>query len=145
MVLTGGQGDPKGGTVVSGERGGAEAERAERHAGDGGEGEDGEEREGAGGQESQASVERDRHGEQRVGEEPEAERHPAEKTRRTVSWLRSASLPLCPYPRTKAGAGRAKAQRNRPGEQPTPSLCWVSLGSDGLCGPQEEVFPLPAL
>lgn len=47
LVLTGGQDDPKGGTVVSGEHGGAEAERAERHAGDGGEGEDGEEREGA--------------------------------------------------------------------------------------------------
>lgn len=76
-VLTRGQRDPKGGTVVSGELGGAKAELAERHAGDGGEGEDGEECEGACDQESQASVVRDRHGEQHVGEEPEAERHPA--------------------------------------------------------------------
>ncbi|TEA28763.1 hypothetical protein DBR06_SOUSAS24510020 [Sousa chinensis] len=66
-----------GGTVVSGELGGAKAELAERHAGDGGEGEDGEEYEGAGDQESQASVVRGRHGEQHVGQEPEAERHPA--------------------------------------------------------------------
>ncbi|KAF5925471.1 hypothetical protein HPG69_001917 [Diceros bicornis minor] len=66
-----------GGTVVSSERRGAEVERAERHSGDGGEGEDREELEGAGDQETQASIERDRHGEQRVGDDPEAERHPA--------------------------------------------------------------------
>lgn len=45
-VLTGGQRDPKGGAVVRREGGGAQAEVAERHAGDRGEGEDGEEREG---------------------------------------------------------------------------------------------------
>lgn len=59
------------------EDGGAQAEVAERHAGDGGEGEDGEEREGTGGEQSQASVERGGHGEQRVSDDPEAERHPA--------------------------------------------------------------------
>lgn len=77
MVLTGGQRDPKGGTVVRGESGRAEADPAEWHTGDGGEDEDREERKGAGGQEHQASIEWDWHGEQRVGEEPEAERHPA--------------------------------------------------------------------
>ena len=76
-VLTSGQRDPKGCAIVSGELGGAEAELAERHAGDRGEGEHREEREGAGGEESQASVVRNRHGEQHVGEEPEAEGHPA--------------------------------------------------------------------
>lgn len=64
---------------MSGEFGGAEAELAKRHAGDRGEGEDREEREGAGDEESQASIVRDRHGKQQVGEEPEAERRPAER------------------------------------------------------------------
>lgn len=59
------------------EDGGAQAEVAERHAGNGGEGEDGEEREGSGGEQSQASVERGGHREQRVGDDPEAEGHPA--------------------------------------------------------------------
>jgi hypothetical protein len=76
-VLTGGQREPKGGAVVRREDGGAQAEVAERHAGNRGEGEDTEEREGTGGEQSQASVEWGGHGEQRIGDDPEAECHPA--------------------------------------------------------------------
>ena len=72
----GGQREPKGGAVVRREDGGAQAEVAERHAGNRGEGEDTEEREGTGGEQSQASVEWGGHGEQRIGDDPEAECHP---------------------------------------------------------------------
>lgn len=76
MVLTGGQRDPKGGAVARREGGRAQTEGAEWHAGDRGEGKDGEEREGTGGEQRQASIEWGGHGEQRVGDDPEAERHP---------------------------------------------------------------------
>lgn len=51
-VLTGGQREPKGGTVVRCEGGGTQVEVTERHAGDRGEGENSEEREGAGDEQS---------------------------------------------------------------------------------------------
>lgn len=119
-LLTGGQRDPKGGTVVSDERGGAEVERTERHVGDGGEGEDREELEGAGEQEPQASVDRGRHGEQHVGDDPEAERHPAGVgTSCAVSRILPAPLGFpqsrflsVPTPEPKPGAGMAEAQGN---------------------------------
>lgn len=80
-VLTRSQRDPEGDPVVRGEGRGAQAEGAHGHAGDGGEGEDGEEHEGAGEQQRQPAVERDGHGEQRVGEQPETEGNPAGSTR----------------------------------------------------------------
>lgn len=58
------------------EGGGTQAEGAEWNAGDRGEGEDAKEREGAGAEQGQAAIERGGHGQQRVGDDPEAERHP---------------------------------------------------------------------
>ena len=113
---------------MSGELGGAEAELAERHAGDRGEGEHREEREGAGDEESQASVVRNRHGEQHVGEEPEAEGHPAGRGR----WRCEPGPPARPashglagstsQPRIKVrgwdGRGAGKHRRGVAGVQP---------------------------
>lgn len=97
------------------EGGGTQAEGAEWHAGDRGEGEDAKEREGAGAEQGQAAVERGGHGQQRVGDDPEAERHP-------VRDRGSASMSRVPWP------GLQEAQGN-PGESRLLRSCrgWDSL------------------
>lgn len=95
------------------EGGGTQAEGAEWHAGDRGEGEDAKEREGAGAEQGQAAVERGGHGQQRVGDDPEAERHP-------VRDRGSAPVSRVPWP------GLQEAQGN-PGEAGSCALAMAGI------------------